>query len=403
MALNLPTGPIGTVNSSGGLSVPGISSTQAANPINFGYTAPAPAPSGGSSSSSSSGGQVKSASTSGGYQVGGWYPTGPNGASQQWTGSGWTTTPMGSSSGQSAPNNAFPNAQQMQAQVDAAYAPVMSDLQNQLSSVQANQQNFYNSYTSPYAALQPAVDQALTTGQNLNAQQVQSNQSQQANALAQAKALYNQAQMGASARLGGSTGIGTGVSSAADFANAYYASQLGQQQSGINEQYAQNAGQLQTQAQTIQQQHDSQIQQIQLQQANALNQAQQIYQQQVQAIQNDQTMADEDKANANLQALQNLQNNAQNIQNQAYALSAQLTATNQASLDQLRNNIAGYQQLAGTSTNLSPYTLSEVAGVGQPAAQAQQVNTGSIFFPTNNLQNPNQQQGQQQQATQQNI
>lgn len=261
------------------------------------------------------------------------------------------------------------SAPDLGAQVDSAYNSAygaLNDYQNQL---QGNEQNFYNSYTSPYDAFIPQAQQARTAGMNLNANQVNQTNQQAANAIASARDLFNQVNQGSTQRFGGSQGIGTGVSSAADFANAFNNKSLGQNQTQIYNTQAQNLGGLQTQAQNIESQYQNQLQTIQSQKASALNQAQQIFQQQLQAINSQRAQIGVDKAHQALSALQNYQNYINSVNQQSNQLISNLTLQQNAARLGIANGLAGYNSMAQTPANLLAYQQSQMALPGQETQQ----------------------------------
>ena len=262
------------------------------------------------------------------------------------------------------------------AQVNSAYNDATNYYNNLLQTTQAGKQSYLDQYTTPYDALSAQLEGQYQQGQNLNTSQVQQQNLQQQNALSQAQNLYNQVNKGYAQRFGGSNGIGTGVSSAADFAAQYAQSQLGGNEATINSQAGQSYSQLAAQAKNIQDQHDANQNQLGSQKAGALAQAQTAFQQQIEAIQAQQGQLATQKAGSMLQALQSYQQNAQNIANQANQISAQLTANNQISQNNLRNQLAGYQALTGSSLNLPTYQNPAYQLVSGQTAMPQQAITG---------------------------
>lgn len=320
------------------------------------------------------------------YPGGGSYQAAPANNSGGGGGGGGSRPASSGGGGSPAPNLSAPQQPDISAQVNSAYDSAygaLNDWQNQL---QGNQQNFIQSYTAPYDALVPQAQQAYQSGMNLNQSQVANNNQQSANAIAAARALYNEVQQGASQRFGGSTGVGTGVSSAADFANAFYNKALGQNQSQIYNTQSQNANNLAGQANTINSQYQNQLATIDKQKAAASDQAQQIFQQELQQIASQKVQLGVDKAQQQLSALQNYQNNLNAIQQQANQLSSNLSLQNNAAALGLQGGVGAYGTFANTPYNTQAYGAPQYATPG--AAPTQQSNG---MFIAGAVGNPNQQ------------
>ena len=253
-------------------------------------------------------------------------------------------------------------------QVNDAYGGVNDALNSWQNTLQQGLPAQQAAAAGQFEQLRPDLQQAYQQGMNLNQNQVQSTQQDQANALAQARSLFNEVQKGAGQRFGGSTGTGTGVSSAADFANAYYNSQLGQNEAGINNTAAKNLGALQTQASTVQSQFQNNLKQLEDQKAQAVNQVQAAFQQQLAQVQQTRTMAADEKAQTQLSMLQQLRQNLQNINNQYTQFQQGLQAQYQQANLGLRNAIQTYSVLANNPTALQSnpmlaYSIPGLAGV----------------------------------------
>ncbi|PWT73667.1 MAG: hypothetical protein C5B59_12805 [Bacteroidetes bacterium] len=285
-----------------------------------------------------------------------------------------------------------PSQPDIGAQVNSAYQSALDALNQEQSRLQGNEQNFYNSYTAPYDQFIPQAQQARQAGMNLNAQQVSDTQQNYQNAIAAARDLFNQVNQGAAQRFGGSTGIGTGVSSAADFANAFYSKALGENETQLFNTKAQNLGGLQTQAQNIESQYQNQLQQIANQKASALNQAQQVFQQQLSAINSQRAQIGVDKAAQALSALQNYQNYINSVTQQSNQLISNLTLQQNAARLGIGNGLAGYNTMAQTPQNMAAYQQMQMALPGQQVAQGY-----NPWAVTGQVGGPNQQQNQQQQ------
>lgn len=261
------------------------------------------------------------------------------------------------------------SAPDISGQVNSAYNDAYSALDQYQQQLQSGRQNFLNTFTDPYNALIPNVNNAYTQGMNLNANQVQNTNQTAANAIAAARALFNEVNQGAQQRFGGSTGVGTGVSSAADFANAFYNRALGQNQTQIQNTQAQNLGGLQTQAANITSQRDTQLAQIDSQKTAALNQAQKVFQDELDQINSQRVQLGVDKAQQKLQSLQNYQNNINSINAQANQLASNLALQNNAARLGIQNSVGAYGNFANTPYATQGYGSPQYALPGQAGSQ----------------------------------
>jgi hypothetical protein len=228
----------------------------------------------------------------------------------------------------------------------------------------ANKSDYLQSQTDQYNALQPGIDLALTTGQNLNNQQMQQNQSVTQNAVSAARQIYNELSTGAHQMFGGASG-------AADFAKAFYAKQLGTNEGQAYSTEGTNQNSLQTQMANIQATHDQNTQQLGLQKQQALDTANQNFQDKLLSIQGLKAQTDQAKASAKLDALTQLNNTVNTINQSWTALQQQMTSANQAGLIQLRNQTAYAQSFAGQPLSLAAQQGLQASQIG---GQTQQQN-----------------------------
>lgn len=260
--------------------------------------------------------------------------------------------------------------------VNNAYNDVFNTLNQRESNLQAGKQDYLNAAASPYDQLTPEVEGALATGKNLNAQQSSQAQGQQANAISAAQSLYNELQQRTNQQFGGQ-----GANSTADFANAFYGRALGQNLNQIYQTGGQNIAALQTQLQNLQQQHDTAVQKIQTEKANALSQAQAQFQQRIDEIESMKGQAAQNKAQMQLEALQQLRTNAQNIENNFTGFLQNLQAGRQQADLNLRNYITSVQATAGQSVPMQGYSNPYYTLPGQSGTQS--FNPNQIFGTVN--------------------
>lgn len=257
-------------------------------------------------------------------------------------------------------------------QISDTYNDVFNQLNSQEAQVRQGYPSLEQTFTGPIDAMRPDLQNAFQQGNTLNQQQQTQTYQNQDNALAAARALYNEVNQGAAQRFGGSRGTGTGVSSAADFANEFYARQLGQNQGNIYNTTSQNIGQLQAQAQNINTEYQNNLQKIDLQKSNAVAQAQQTFQQQLQAINSARDKAQQEKAVAKLQLLQDLRSNIQNIQNQYTQFQQTAYLQQQQANNTLRNAIEAYKSMGTNPISLGAYATPGYAAIGGGMASAGQ-------------------------------
>jgi len=261
--------------------------------------------------------------------------------------------------------------------INNAYNPVFADIQGLRDTAQANQQTYMDAATNPFEALRPDIEQAYTSGQNLNQQQTNTNNSTTQNALASARQLYNELSQGVQQRFGG-------AGSTSDFAKAFYGRQLQQNEGGIYNTAGQNQQSLQTQAANLLSQHDNNIKQLEAQKASALSNAQLQFQNMLQQIDQLKTQTDQQKAQAKLDAVTQLKATANAINQQFTQFGQQMQLQTQSSLDQLRNGVATAQAYSGQPVNLSslqPLLASQIGTPGQGSYNP--YNVSGQIAPTN--------------------
>lgn len=336
---NFHVGGIGSANSGGGLSVPGVSSSRPANPINFGYTAPAP-PSGGGG-----GGQVQGASPSANRSGGGGGSSGggPRPAAQ---------APSAPSAPSSGGGNNLPS-------LDSIYAPIFSWYDQMTGQVQGAQNQDVGDLTNTYnanKALIPGYEKSATgtidaNQQNLN-QQLQS-------AYDQAARNYQWANAGALNQYG--------YNGAYQGANTMAQQEMERELGQIGQQGVQGQEQIGTQRTDLQNWVNQQNTTLDQQFSDAKDQLNQFFQQQLFAINSDRSQSEAQKAAGKVQLLQDVMNQNNQIQLQYQGFQQQLALLNTT---------------GGTNYNISPFLSSmgtlgnQINSTSNPANQSYGVLTG---------------------------
>lgn len=235
--------------------------------------------------------------------------------------------------------------------------PTIDDITKQINDAYNGTFNYLNQAEQTLRNQLPGVLQEAQTNYDTNAN-LAGNQFNQANtqlnqntttiqqqyesALAAARRLYNQLQTGYQQRFGGSSSAG---GAASEIASEEQQRQQGQlMQNRIN-----SLSQIDTQRQTVQQNYNQTLMQLNQQKQAAINQANRDFQNQLLQINQARGQAEDAKANARLQALQQLRDqvfsiNQQNSQaQQALTYQAQQA---QAQLDQYKAILAASQNAA---------------------------------------------------------
>jgi len=210
----------------------------------------------------------------------------------------------------------------------------------------AGRDTFLNAYTSPYEALRPKIESAYQQGLNLIQQQRQDVNTTTENAIAAARRLYNELIQGNRQRFGGST-------SAGEFANEFQGRALGQRLGNIYSTQSQNINALNTQAANLQAQYTAQLNQLEAEKTAALNQAQNLFNQRLQAIDEQRGILEQQKAAMKIQELQNYRSAALQLQQYYDSKAAALQAQIMQGQQNLLQAALQYQALAGTPVNLS--------------------------------------------------
>jgi len=270
----------------------------------------------------------------------------------------------GGSAGTQAPTSNYMgsgmNQDQYMAEINNAYNSSYDALNKQYDTTMAGQQNFYDQFTQPYEAQKPLLEQAYTSGVNLNKQQQNTNSQNALNQTDQSRRLYNELSQGVHQRFGG-------ANSAGEFANAFYGREFQRQMGGIQNTQGQNQQALLSKLQDIQGEHDAKLQSLEMQKQAALAQAKDAFQQRLDAINNARSVLDQNKAQLKLQALQEFRQRAYQVQDQANQLAQQLQLIHAQAGAALGSQVNAFGNSANTPTATNPYLAQQYAMINNMA------------------------------------
>lgn len=231
-------------------------------------------------------------------------------------------------------------------QIDSLYNPIMDLLNQQESSLKSGELDFYDSFTKPYDAQQPLLDQAKAQGLSTVEQQRTDQQVQHENALAAARRLYQELVQGSQQRFGGS-------SSAGEFANSLIGREYQRNQGQINQTTGQNMQKLLQRANEINDNYNTQNQSLLAQKEAELAKAKDLFRQRLDAITNSKITANENKAQLKLAELQSLRDRVNAINDQHTQFAQNLQLQNQAAVNNLISQIAAYQVQNGQPVDMN--------------------------------------------------
>ena len=260
-------------------------------------------------------------------------------------------------------------ASRLPGEVDNAYSDVYSDLSRQESDLRGGEQNLYNSFTQPYDAQRPILDQGFQQGNQLIGQQGDEVRQQEANALVAARRLYQQLTQNVRQRFGGSN-------SAGEYAGAIAGREFQRNQGQIQSTSGKNMQSLQAKAQELQQSYTAQLSQLEMQKQAALSQAKDVFNQRLAAINNARLTANQNKAQLKLQALQELRGQISQVQSQALQMQQQLQSSVQQMQGQLAANVQGFNAQAGRAVDMNaiPNAVYSSFGGSQQVTPASYIN-----------------------------
>ena len=264
--------------------------------------------------------------------------------------------------------------QQLQQQVDNAYAEAVGIFNKMRQNALAGKQDFLNQYTQPFEAQKPLLEEAKRSGlQNIQTQEtLQKNQEQ--SALDAARRLYQELTQGVRQRYGG-------VNSAGDFARVFYGRELQRQKGGIYQQAAQNMQKLLDQKTKIEQGYQAKLQSLAQQEQAALLQAKNAFRDRLNAIDNAKAGLAQNKAAMKLDALRNYRAQQQAIQNAVLQHKMQLDSMVKLANLNLRNAIEGYKAQIGKVPQLYQYPTSfNTPRIGGGSTQQEVTPTGYLPY-----------------------
>lgn len=252
--------------------------------------------------------------------------------------------------------------------INDSYDEGMSFLDQQEQSLLGNQGDFFNTFTKPFEAMFPLIQQAVDQGQAgiENAKGI-ANQNAQS-ALDAARNLFNELAQ----RNQGIWGSGA-LSSAGQAASELLAREGARQFGSIRQGATDAINQLVQKGLDLKSQAEAKLQSLELQKQQALSEAKLAFREKLDEINAKRFELGQNKAQAKLAALQDFRNTVQTIQQQAVAFGQQLQAMKvQADLN-LRNALAttqGYTSdaLQGATNVVGNFNNAAQAGQAEMAA-----------------------------------
>lgn len=249
-------------------------------------------------------------------------------------------------------------------EVNNAYGDVNNLLGGIESNTRAGEQDLYNSFTKPYDAQLPLLQQGRDQGLAVNQQQQDQTRVDEQNAIAAARRLYQELTQGSRQRFGAG-------SSAGEFAGGLLGREFQRNYGQIQNTTGQNVQQLMTKAQDITEKYNAQLQQINLQKEASLSQARDEFRRRIDAINNSKVALAENKAQMKLAELQRLRANVDAINNNFISTQQQLQANIAALAGQTAANVQTYNAQAGKPVDVSQIAQATYSAFGQPQAQTQ--------------------------------
>ena len=244
-----------------------------------------------------------------------------------------------------------PSPEQLQQQVDNAYAEASGIFNQMRQNALANKQDFLNQYTQPYEAQKPLLAEAERRGLQ-NVQRAEDlTRSQEESALAAARRLYSELMQGVRQRYGG-------VNSAGKFANEFYGRELMRQKGNLMNTAAQNLYKLEDKRAEIEKGYQARLQSLAQQEQAALLQAKNAFRDRLNAIDSAKAELAQNKAAMKLDALRNYRAQQQAIQNAFLQHKMQLDSMVKLANLNLRNAIEGYKAQIGKVPQLYTYPTS---------------------------------------------
>lgn len=276
-------------------------------------------------------------------------------------GSGWRQQALNAGLDVNAPQFAGLRAQDESsggADVESAYGEANNIYNSMYNDAVNGKQNYLDSFSKPYDAQRPLLDNARTGALNLNQSQVDQTYQQNESALAAARRLYNELSQGVQQRFGG-------TNSAGEFANSFYGREFQRQQGNVQQTTGQNIKGLMEQQTSIENDYQTKLQSLEQQKQAALAQAQVEFQNRLDQINQARGQLAQNKAGLKLQALQELRQRAYQIQDQQTQYAQQLQAQAQAQSAQLKSAIGQYSQQYSAPVQTQAYapaTYSQIGG-----------------------------------------
>jgi len=256
-------------------------------------------------------------------------------------------------------------------QINSIFDEINGLLNGQENQLQSGKQDFLNQYTAPFDPLYGSLDTSYQTGKQLNDTQRGQVLGREQNALSDARNLYSELSQANQQRFGGS-------SSAGQFSDQILGRQFMKNQGQINQTTSNDLQSVQQRASDLYNNYTSQKADLDSQKAQALNQAQSIFQQKLDSINNARIGNAQNKASAKLSALQELRQNSMNINNMFLQSELSLKAQAQQASQNLSNAIALYKTQAGQPVDLSQMQSLYMPQFGGGTQQVATTATGQL-------------------------
>jgi hypothetical protein len=241
---------------------------------------------------------------------------------------------------------------QEDAAIDQNYGAGMDFLSKLEQSLLGQKTDFLNTFTSPYDAQMPLINQAYQEGQGA-IQSAQGNARQgEVSALDAARNLFSELNARNTQAFGGAQNSSVGQASGELLGRS-----MMQNFGDIRQNTTNTINNLVQKGIEAKNYYDAQIQNINMQKENALSQAKLAFQEKLDYINSKRFQLQQDKASAKLEALQNFNANVQAIRNQFMSFGQELDAMRtQADLN-LRNALAAAGQYSGGLQNYGAESL----------------------------------------------
>jgi hypothetical protein len=246
---------------------------------------------------------------------------------------------------------------QLRSEVDAIFSPVFSALSGQESTLRENYSTVPTDIENQYSSSLTSIGNERTSGQGQLALQEKAVGGAKENALTSATRLYNELARGGMQRFGG-------ASSAGEAFQTLTAQEQQRRQGTIYSEYSTAMDKIGQYKSDLEGKYQTALTQLETQKQSALDQSKRDFNDALQAIQTQTSIAESDKAITTLNTLQDYRNKIYTINAQSLSFAQQLAANNQASLsyvDQATKQLLATVNNSGVTTNTATTALSQPA------------------------------------------